>query len=111
MELEASGHSVATTPNTLPDPIAVTMAVVGDADWLCALADADTVYQWDNYVSSSAPSTGEPLGGGAPHGHPDPLTCPEGESRRSLAFYYYSAVAPDNRLYDRAYWLHGDKLF
>lgn len=47
----------------------------------------------------------------APHGHPDPLTCPEGESRRSLAFYYYSAIAPDNQLYDRAYWLHGDKLF
>ncbi len=24
------------------------------------------------------------------HGHPDPLTCPEGESRKSLALYYYT---------------------
>ena len=24
------------------------------------------------------------------HGFPDPLTCPEGESRKSLAFYYYT---------------------
>ena len=46
----------------------------------------------------------------APHGHPDPLACPAGESRRSLAFYYYSATPPDNRLYDRAHWLHGGKL-
>jgi len=46
----------------------------------------------------------------APHGHPDPLSCPIGESRRSLAFYYYSATPPNNQLYDRAYWLHDDKL-
>lgn len=25
------------------------------------------------------------------HGHPDPLTCPDGMSRRSLALYYYTA--------------------
>jgi len=25
------------------------------------------------------------------HGFPEPLTCPEGESRKSLAFYYYTA--------------------
>ncbi|MFQ6172588.1 2OG-Fe(II) oxygenase [Oryzobacter sp. R7] len=24
------------------------------------------------------------------HGHPDPLTCPEGEARRSLALYYFT---------------------
>jgi Rps23 Pro-64 3,4-dihydroxylase Tpa1-like proline 4-hydroxylase len=24
------------------------------------------------------------------HGHPDPLTCPEGETRKSLALYYYT---------------------
>lgn len=24
------------------------------------------------------------------HGHPDPLACPEGNSRKSLAFYYYT---------------------
>ena len=28
------------------------------------------------------------------HGHPDPLTCPEGESRKSLALYYYSNGRP-----------------
>jgi len=28
------------------------------------------------------------------HGFPDPLTCPEGESRKSLALYYYT-VEPD----------------
>jgi hypothetical protein len=26
------------------------------------------------------------------HGHPDPLTCPEDRSRRSLAFYYYTSA-------------------
>lgn len=25
------------------------------------------------------------------HGHPDPLTCPPGRARRSIAFYYYTA--------------------
>ena len=28
------------------------------------------------------------------HGHPYPLTCPEGRSRRSIALYYYSAQRP-----------------
>jgi Rps23 Pro-64 3,4-dihydroxylase Tpa1-like proline 4-hydroxylase len=28
------------------------------------------------------------------HGHPDPLACPEGVSRRSLALYYYSNGRP-----------------
>jgi hypothetical protein len=26
------------------------------------------------------------------HGHPDPLTCPPGRSRRSMAWYYYTAT-------------------
>lgn len=46
----------------------------------------------------------------APHGHPEPLMCPPGESRRSLAFYYYSQTPPNNRLYDRAHWKQGNKL-
>ena len=46
----------------------------------------------------------------APHGHPEPLKCPPGESRRSLAFYYYSKTPPNNKLYDRAHWKHGNKL-
>lgn len=28
------------------------------------------------------------------HGHPEPLTCPEGETRKSLALYYYSNGRP-----------------
>ena len=28
------------------------------------------------------------------HGHPDPLTCPEGQTRKSLAIYYYSNERP-----------------
>ena len=28
------------------------------------------------------------------HGHPDPLTCPEGATRKSLALYYYSNGRP-----------------
>jgi Rps23 Pro-64 3,4-dihydroxylase Tpa1-like proline 4-hydroxylase len=32
------------------------------------------------------------------HGHPDPLTCPEGVSRRSLALYYYSNGRPADEL-------------
>jgi hypothetical protein len=28
--------------------------------------------------------------GGSLHGYPDPLTCPEGQSRKSLALYYYT---------------------
>ncbi len=30
----------------------------------------------------------------ANHGHPDPLKCPEGRSRRSIALYYYSNGRP-----------------
>jgi Rps23 Pro-64 3,4-dihydroxylase Tpa1-like proline 4-hydroxylase len=30
----------------------------------------------------------------ANHGHPDPLNCPEGETRKSLALYYYSNGRP-----------------
>lgn len=30
------------------------------------------------------------------HGHPDPLTCPEGETRKSLALYYYTNGRPAN---------------
>lgn len=29
------------------------------------------------------------------HGHPDPLRCPEGVTRRSMAFYYYSNGRPE----------------
>src|SRR5260370_24691553 len=29
------------------------------------------------------------------HGHPRPLRCPEGQSRRSLAVYYYTAERDD----------------
>ncbi len=32
------------------------------------------------------------------HGHPDPLTCPEDRSRRSLALYYYTNGRPENEL-------------
>jgi len=31
------------------------------------------------------------------HGFPDPLTCPEGQSRKSLALYYYT-VEPDKKV-------------
>ena len=34
------------------------------------------------------------------HGHPEPLTCPEDRSRRSLAFYYYSQSRPEEELND-----------
>ncbi len=32
------------------------------------------------------------------HGHPDPLNCPEGRSRKSLALYYYSNGRPQNEV-------------
>lgn len=32
------------------------------------------------------------------HGHPDPLTCPQGRYRRSLALYYYSATRPAHEI-------------
>jgi len=32
------------------------------------------------------------------HGHPDPLTCPEGMSRKSLALYYYTNGRPTHEL-------------
>lgn len=28
------------------------------------------------------------------HGHPDPLTCPEGRARYSIAMYYYTVGRP-----------------
>jgi Rps23 Pro-64 3,4-dihydroxylase Tpa1-like proline 4-hydroxylase len=30
------------------------------------------------------------------HGHPDPITCPEGETRKSLAWYYYTVENGEN---------------
>jgi Rps23 Pro-64 3,4-dihydroxylase Tpa1-like proline 4-hydroxylase len=35
------------------------------------------------------------------HGHPDPLSCPEGRSRRSIATYYYTAQVEDQLQYER----------
>ncbi|MBR8826884.1 MAG: 2OG-Fe(II) oxygenase [Gomphosphaeria aponina SAG 52.96 = DSM 107014] len=32
------------------------------------------------------------------HGHPDPLTCPEGGTRKSLALYYYSNGRPPEEI-------------
>jgi hypothetical protein len=29
------------------------------------------------------------------HGHPNPLACPEGQTRKSVSFYYYSNGRPD----------------
>tara|TARA_R110002153_G_scaffold39711_1_gene114194 strand:- start:39 stop:767 length:729 start_codon:yes stop_codon:yes gene_type:complete len=46
----------------------------------------------------------------APHGHPTPLTCPEGESRRSLAYYFYDTIPLTTDLKERAYWKKDDKL-
>ncbi|NBX93354.1 MAG: 2OG-Fe(II) oxygenase [Proteobacteria bacterium] len=31
------------------------------------------------------------------HGHPQPLTCPVGRSRNSLALYYYTALPPEGK--------------
>lgn len=35
------------------------------------------------------------------HGHPDPLTCPEGRSRKSIATYYYTARPEEQLKYER----------
>ncbi len=32
------------------------------------------------------------------HGHPEPLTCPEGRTRKSLALYYYTNGRPANEV-------------
>lgn len=34
------------------------------------------------------------------HGHPEPLSCPEGQTRKSLALYYYSNGRPKEELAD-----------
>lgn len=34
------------------------------------------------------------------HGHPEPLTCPEGQTRKSLALYYYSNGRPAEEISD-----------
>ena len=55
---------------------------------------------WDSQLSgkvASYPPTGNTLlvfetGSAHYHGHPHPLTCPEGRSRRSIAAYYYTAL-------------------
>jgi Rps23 Pro-64 3,4-dihydroxylase Tpa1-like proline 4-hydroxylase len=42
------------------------------------------------------------------HGHPEPLRCPTGRARRSLAFYYYSNGRPEQERSDRhpTLWQH-----
>ena len=30
------------------------------------------------------------------HGHPDPLSCPQGRTRKSIALYYYSNGRPES---------------
>ena len=35
------------------------------------------------------------------HGHPEPLTCPEGWTRKSLALYYYTNGRPAEEIKDR----------
>ena len=30
------------------------------------------------------------------HGHPEPLSCPDGMTRKSLALYYYTVSRPEN---------------
>jgi hypothetical protein len=37
------------------------------------------------------------------HGHPEPLNCPENESRKSLALYYYSNGRPRDEVADAHY--------
>lgn len=32
------------------------------------------------------------------HGHPEPLTCPDGTTRKSIALYYYTAGRPDGEV-------------
>jgi Rps23 Pro-64 3,4-dihydroxylase Tpa1-like proline 4-hydroxylase len=32
------------------------------------------------------------------HGHPDPLTCPDNRSRRSVALYYYTVERPEHEM-------------
>jgi hypothetical protein len=32
------------------------------------------------------------------HGHPDPLQCPEGVFRKSIALYYYTPTRPDTEV-------------
>lgn len=34
------------------------------------------------------------------HGHPNPLTCPEDRSRRSIALYYYTVGRPEDEVHD-----------
>ncbi|PSO52890.1 MAG: proline hydroxylase [Cyanobacteria bacterium QH_8_48_120] len=34
------------------------------------------------------------------HGHPEPLTCPEGQTRKSLALYYYSNGRPAEEVFN-----------
>lgn len=40
----------------------------------------------------------------APHGHPNPLQCPEEINRKSLALYYYNNQKPQYNLVQRAIW-------
>jgi hypothetical protein len=37
------------------------------------------------------------------HGHPEPLTCPEGMTRQSLALYYYSNGRPAEELNEESH--------
>ncbi|TXH69960.1 MAG: 2OG-Fe(II) oxygenase [Thiothrix sp.] len=47
----------------------------------------------------------------APHGHPNPVNCSLDESRRSLAYYYYTVAEPSTeKRFHRAHWKYGTEL-
>jgi hypothetical protein len=35
------------------------------------------------------------------HGHPDPVTCPEDRTRKSIALYYYTKDRPEDEAVDQ----------
>ena len=62
---------------------------------------------WDRYAPAKlvAPRLGTTVvfttTTNAMHGHPHPLTCPEGATRKSLALYYYTVANPNEMERDR----------
>eukprot|EP00929_Paragymnodinium_shiwhaense_P059891 TRINITY_DN29962_c0_g1_i1.p1 TRINITY_DN29962_c0_g1~~TRINITY_DN29962_c0_g1_i1.p1 ORF type:complete len:954 (+),score=220.45 TRINITY_DN29962_c0_g1_i1:49-2910(+) len=83
-------------------------------DWHASWGGDLELWGRDGFGASVQPLLGRmvvlEVSGRSLHGHPWPLTCPEGRARRSLALYYYSKEPADEFPAGSTMWLPWDVI-